>query len=174
MQYGQPSFYIPPLTKTNKVLLITLVSCFLVQSIAKAGLDMVPEVYLGLSGGLFMKGAIYQLVTYPFVQPGFFNILFNGLVLWFFGSDLETKWGAKFYIKFLITSIFGGALLYLAVVAFFPGSVVFTTPLLGIQGVCFSILVAYGIINSEAVIPFMLIFPMKAKYFCLLLIGIEL
>ena len=174
MQYGQPSFHVPPLTKTNKYLLIALVACFLIQSAAKLAFNFSPEIVFGLSGGQFFNGSIYQFFTYPLVQPGFFNMLFNGLVLWFFGSDLESKWGDKFYLKFLGTSVLGGAILYLAIVSIMPSSSVFLTPLLGIQGICFSILVAYGILNSEAIIPFMLIFPMKAKYFCLLLIGIEL
>jgi len=174
MQYGQPGLHVPPLTKINKYLLVILVGCFILQSIVKTGFDASPEFTLGLSGGMFFKGAVYQFFTYPFVQPGFFNMLFNGLVLWFFGSDLESKWGDKFYLKFLGISVLGGAILYLAIISFFSGSSIFATPLLGIQGICFSILVAYGILNSDAIIPFMLIFPMKAKYFCLLLIGIEL
>jgi membrane associated rhomboid family serine protease len=174
MNQGMSSFTAPPLSKTNKVLLMVFVGAFLLQSIAKLAFDTIPEATFGLTGVGFLNGYVFQILTYPFVQPGFFNILFNSLVLWFFGSDLEMRWGQTFYLKYLAVSVLGGAFLYLMVVVFVPGSLMFSTPLMGLQGICFSILVAYAILNSEAIIPFMLLFPMKAKYFCMLLIGIEL
>ncbi len=131
--------------------------------------------YLGLSAAGVLNGHIYQLLTYPLIQRGFVEALFNGLVLWFIGGDLESRWGQKFYLKFLFVSTLGAGLFYLLVsLALFSDSAVFNFPLMGITGMTYSLLMAYGIIFSERLLTFMFFFPMKAKYFCALLAGIQL
>jgi len=47
-------------------------------------------------------------------------------------------------------------------------------PLYGLTGVNLALFVAYAIIYSERTLVFMFLFPMKAKYFCMILAGIEL
>lgn len=47
-------------------------------------------------------------------------------------------------------------------------------PVIGASGAVFGLLLAYGIIYSERIIYLMMIFPIKAKYFTLLIAGIEL
>jgi membrane associated rhomboid family serine protease len=41
-------------------------------------------------------------------------------------------------------------------------------------GITFALLVAYSMVNSDRYLSFMMLFPMKAKYFCLLLGAVEL
>ena len=38
---------------------------------------------------------IWQTCTYLFIHGGLLHILFNMLVLWLFGKDLEIEWGKK-------------------------------------------------------------------------------
>ena len=45
---------------------------------------------------------------------------------------------------------------------------------MGLSGITYGLLLSYGIIYSDRMLTFMLIFPMKAKYFCMLLAGIQL
>jgi membrane associated rhomboid family serine protease len=45
--------------------------------------------------------------------------------------------------------------------------------LLGGSGSVFGLLLAFGVIFGERVIHFMMVFPMKAKYFVLIIGGIE-
>jgi membrane associated rhomboid family serine protease len=126
--------------------------------------------YLALSSDGFSSGLIYQLITYPFIEASFMGLLFEGLLLWFIGSELESKWGRKFYIEFFLISILSVAPLYLIL----SKTLGLSAPLMGITGFNYALLVAYAIIYSERQLMFMMIFPMKAKYFCLLLAGIQL
>ena len=56
---------------------------------------------------------------------------------------------------------------------FFRDSPTSLIPVVGSSGAVYGLLVAYGIIHSERMMLFMMVFPMKAKYFVLLLAGVE-
>jgi membrane associated rhomboid family serine protease len=162
----QAGFQAPPLTKTNKILIITLVVFFVLSQITKGALGS----YLALSLSGMSSGLFYQLITYPFIEASFMGLLFEGLLLWFIGSELESKWGRKFYIEFFLVSVLSVAPLYLIL----SKTLGLSAPLMGITGFNYALLVAYAIIYSERQLMFMMIFPMKAKYFCMLLAGIQL
>jgi membrane associated rhomboid family serine protease len=167
--------HVPPLTKTNKTILIVLAGAFLLQSILglTTGIQLTP--ILGLSSEGVLQGRVYQLFTYVLVQRNFFDFLFNALIFWFIGADLELRWGRKIFLTFLLTSVLGAALFYLGLsFAFFRDDMIFTFPMIGISGMSYALLLAYGMIFSDRILTFMLIFPMKAKYFCGILAGIEL
>lgn len=165
----------PPLSPINKFLIIALVALFLIQSVINVygGPSLIK--YLGLSAHMVMNGYLYQIVTYPFIQSGFFALLFECLLLWFIGGELEYMWGQRRYLTYLLVSVFGGGISYLLVtLIFLQDSMIFSLPLIGPGGITLSLLVAYGLLFSERYLSFMLIFPIKAKYFCLLIGGIEL
>ncbi len=165
----------PVLTKINKRILIVLTSFFVINSILSGIMQFSLVEYLGLSAAGIMKGHIFQLITYPLVQRGLIEFVFNALILWFIGADLELRWGQKTYCLFLLFSVLGAGVFYLLIsFGFFRDSFVFSFPLVGISGMNYALLIAYGMIFSERILTFMLLFPMKAKYFCLLLVGIEL
>jgi membrane associated rhomboid family serine protease len=172
MSYSQ--FHAPPLTKINKYILICTGACFLLDSILKAvGAFSLTKV-LGLSANGFFHGLIYQLLTYPFVEVHLMNFIFNGLVVWFIGSELEGQWGKKVYLRFLIfTVIFVGLTFALVNLIFFFGTPSYFTSLQGLSGVNFALLVAYSLLYPDRPMAFMMIFPMKAKVFCWILLGIE-
>ncbi len=172
MSYSQ--FYAPPLTKINKFILICTGACFLLASILKAvGAFSLTEV-LGLSANGLFHGLIYQLLTYPFVELHLMNFIFNGLVIWFIGSELENQWGQKVYLRFLIfTVIFVGLIYSLAHLIFFFGTPTYFSSLHGLSGINFALLIAYSLLYPDRQMVFMMIFPMKAKVFCWILAGIE-
>src|SRR5689334_23954134 len=53
--------------------------------------------YTTLFRSLF-RGMIFQLFTYPFVEVDILRVVFNCLVVWLIGAELEQKWGQKIYI----------------------------------------------------------------------------
>lgn len=163
---------VPPMSSTNKTILIFCVLIFLVNATLAEVFSISLVNYLGLSSNMIFKGFIYQFLTYPFIETGFTSILFNGLLLWFIGSELELLWGERFYRKYLLLNILLVGFCYFLVSQ--VNSNMTYVPLKGIDGVNFSLLVAYGLIFSERQMTFMFLFPMKAKYFCLLLAGIEI
>jgi membrane associated rhomboid family serine protease len=172
MSYSQ--FHAPPLTKINKFILICTGVCFLLASILKAvGAFSLTKV-LGLSANGLFHGLIYQLLTYPFVELHLMNFIFNGLVIWFIGSELENQWGQKVYVRFLIfTVIFVGLIYSLANLIFFFGTPTYFSSLHGLSGINFALLIAYSLLYPDRQMVFMMIFPMKAKVFCWILAGIE-
>lgn len=164
--------YVPPLSRINKTIIIAYVGLFLLYNLLKltAGVDI--TAYLALSGAGLKQGLIYQLVTFPFVETHLLSTIFNALILWFIGSELEHKWGERFYLKFLLITTYIGGLIY-AVIGVTNQDVSFM-PFQGIAGTNLALLVAYGMIFSERILVFMFIFPMKAKYFCMILAAIEI
>ena len=118
----------------------------------------------------FFQGHIYQVLTYFLVSDGLLSVLFECLLIWFLGCELESLWGERFYLKFMATCLATEAVVFLLISLFSSTSI----PLIGISGFAYGLIVAYGILYSDRQMLFMLIFPMKAKWFCALLGGILL
>lgn len=169
----QAQMYVPPISKANKAILISYVALFILGTVLKMSTGISLESLLGLSFVGLKSGFVFQFLTYPFVDAGLMSVVFNGLILWFIGSELEQKWGTSFYLKFLAIAAYSCGVIYILLSLGF-GDVLGSRSLFGLTGVNLALLVAYGIIYSERTMIFMFIFPMKAKYFCLLLAGIEL
>lgn len=107
----------------------------------------------------------WSLVTYMFVHAGFFHLLFNMLVLFFFGPPLEERWGGVEFAKFYLLAGLGGALLSLL----FPNSFV-----VGASGAVYGVMVAFAMFWPESRIYIWGIFPVKAKWLVAFLVGISL
>lgn len=167
-------FQAPQLTKINKTILVITGACFLLASILKAVGAFSLIQFLGLSGNGLFTGFVFQLLTYPFVEVQLMSFLFNSLVVWFIGSELEAQWGSKIYTRFLLLVILGVGLAFTAVnVIFFFGTPVYFSPLHGLSGVNFALLIAYSLLYPDRQMAFMMVFPMRARTFCWILAGIE-
>ncbi|MCY4321685.1 MAG: rhomboid family intramembrane serine protease [Bdellovibrionaceae bacterium] len=136
--------------------------------------------FLGLTPNrIFQDFWLWQTFTYMFVHAqGVFHILFNMFALWMFGSELERLWGARFFLTYYLVCGLGAGFIYL--LSLFIGSSFFnldsssfSIPMVGASGAIFGVLFAYGLIFSERIILFMMIFPMKAFHFTLLIGLIE-
>lgn len=142
-----------------------------------------PEPYLfewfGLVPSRLMSHfTVWSLFTSMYLHSyDVFHILFNMLLLWWLGAELELYWGRKFFFKYYTVCGVGSALFYTLGVylySFATGEVnLLSVPVVGASGAIFGLILAYGIIYSERVIYFFMIFPMKAKYFTLVIGGIE-
>ncbi len=172
---------ISPLTPIVRKLLIVLAAVWVVQIIL--GLVLKIDLSTGFSlrpDQVLEKFRVWQLFTYMFFHAPSspFHIFFNGLILWFFGSELEKHWGSRFFTIYFFVCGVGAALVYCIGVALYAVSSGNQTPLvipvLGASGALFGLLVAYGIVFSERVIHFMGLFPMKAKYFAMIAAAMDL
>ena len=115
----------------------------------------------------------WQLLTYGFMHaPNVLtHILFNMLMLWMFGRELERLMGPKRFLTYYLTCVVGAGVVQL-IVAGFQGSF---HPTVGASGGVFGILLAYGMTFPNRMI--MLMFPpipMKAKYMVILFGCLEL
>lgn len=175
------SFSAAPMTSAVKKILIVNVAIWIVVQIIldKAvgfhqwrALILTPE-------DVIEKFYVWQLFTYQFfhaISP--FHLLFNMLMLYFFGSELERRWGSKFFTFYYLMSGAGAAIIYCIGVGIYASVTGFRpillTPVLGASGALFGLLLAYGIIFADREIYFMGFFPMKAKYFVMLAGAMDL
>lgn len=169
-----------PLTKAVKILLILNLGIWFLLQVIMEGYMGVPFLrYFGLfPGQVIESGAVWQLFTYMFLHSmSVSHIVFNLLMLWFIGSELEAKWGTRFFVTYYLLSGAGAGVLYclgIFIYAMVTGvHYAFNVPVIGASGGIFGLLLAYGIIFGERIINFMMIFPMKAKVFVLILGAIE-
>lgn len=172
-------YYRPSVTRAVKVLLIAIVTVFVLQLSVGLFLGVPVERFLGFSPNAFVSGAIWQLVTYPFLHGSLTHILFNCLILYMLGPELEKRWGTKRFAWYyalcavggaiLQTIIWGISLLAIPSISQFMGN----TPIIGASGALYGLFVAFGILygNSQVLVFFM--FPMRAKNFVILLTAIE-
>ncbi len=122
---------------------------------------------------------VWQPVTYMFLHSvNIFHVLLNMVSLWFFGSELEYRWGAKSFLSYYFICGVGAAAIYFVTVVAWgliqgEEPLVYRIPVLGASGAVFGILLAYGILFGDRVIYLMGVFPMKAKIFILVIAGIE-
>lgn len=122
---------------------------------------------------------VWQLFTYMFLHStSIFHILFNMLTLWWFGAELEMRWGTRFFLKYYFVCGVGAGVIYiLGTLSYYlvTGEVLsVASPLVGASGAVFGLMLAYGMIFGDRMIYFMMLFPMKARYFVMLVGGIEL
>jgi rhomboid family protein len=174
-------YYTPPSSfrffpKGMKFLLVSTTGVFLFQLFLQLGLR-VGDVYLYdvffRLFALFPIGQgflIWQLVTYLFLHGGFFHIFFNLLALWFFGVELENVWGTKRFLTYYFLCGIGAGLSNLFLTPLFT----IPAPTIGASGAIYGILLAFGMLFPDAPVFIYFLFPIKAKYFVAIFIGIEL
>lgn len=172
-----------PLTRMVKYLIVVNVSLWLglVLILQNFFMDQ-PYIYqwFGLNPDrVIFEFWAWQPLTYMFMHSeNVFHILFNMLVLWWFGSELEMKWGGRFFLFYYLFCGVGAAVLYLLCMAGYmlaSGSALpLMVPVVGASGAMFGLMVAFGYLFGDRVIFFMMLFPMKARYFVMLIAGVEL
>jgi membrane associated rhomboid family serine protease len=107
-----------------------------------------------------------------FLHSGIFHILFNMLALWMIGSELEHRWGTRYFLKFyFVTGVGAGALTVLfSLLPFEVASQLYHEIIIGASGAVYGLLLAYGLYYPDRLIYY-IVFPIPAKYF-VLIIGI--
>lgn len=170
-----------PVTPVVKGLLIANIAIWVVLQliVERFWMPGVITYTLGLvPNNVISNFFVWEVFTYMFLHsPNPFHILFNMLLLWWLGGELEQRWGSKFFLTFYLASGVGAAIIYLLVILgagiFMGPSAVWTVPVVGASGAIFGMMLAYGKIFGERVVYFMMLFPMRAKYFVMILGAVE-
>jgi len=140
-----------------KNLIIANVLVFILQLLLSNLLPI--TAYFALIPREFMKGYVWQGITYMFLHGGFFHLLINMYILWMFGRELEYLWGTKEFYKYYFICGIGAAVIYSL---FNMDS---TIPVVGASGAVFGILLAFGLTFPRTkLIIFPLLIPIDAKY----------
>jgi len=127
---------------------------------------------LGLVPLFFVRRLwFWQPLTYMFLHGGLFHILFNMLVLWMFGTELERIWGTRSFLKFYFVTGGGAGLLTVlfSLLPFEFSRPLYGSTIIGASGAIYGLLLAYGMYFPDRPIYMYLVFPIPAKYFVMIM-----
>lgn len=166
------TFATPTVTPVVKWLLIINVGIWFILQVMVEGFLRIPftSIFGLFPGKVIFEFQIWQIFTYMFLHSlQVTHILFNMLMLWFFGAELEQRWGSRFFLIYYLTCGVGAAILYCAGVwgySMVTGSHMgMIVPVVGASGAVFGLLLAQGMMFGERVVYFFMLFPMKTKWF---------
>lgn len=168
-QWSTPQFYLPPVTPIVFRLLVLLGVAWILEVVAQlAGVWDPMLLPLSFTPGLFHPLQIFTHFLYvaPPGFPGLLGVFFQGLMLYFFGSDLERQWGSNNFLRFFLVGLIGGALLpgLASLIPQLAGRTVF-----GINGAESALLLAYAILWPDRQVLLFFIIPIRMKWLILLL-----
>lgn len=127
--------------------------------------------YLALSPDKVLHGWVWQPATYMFLHADPLHILFNMLGVWMFGVELERLWGTKFFLRYYAVCGLGAAITTLAVglLPFTFATAVYESVTVGASGALYGLLLAFAKYYPNRPILMMLLFPVPAKYFVIII-----
>jgi membrane associated rhomboid family serine protease len=88
------------LTPCVRFLISLLVVVYLASLPGKLAKSYDLYLWLPLTGADFWRGEYWRLVSYPFLPAGFYDLLFNCVVIGWLGSTLERTWGSRQFLTY--------------------------------------------------------------------------
>jgi membrane associated rhomboid family serine protease len=164
------SFGPGPVTPAVRAILIANIGVFLVTVAAPSFVvnlfGLVPHAVLG-------RGYVWQLGTYLFVHSptSLTHILFNMLAVWMFGVDLERRWGTRaFTTYYFVTGVGAGvSVVLISLLPFADTRATFYAVTIGASGAVYGLLLAWAVLFPHRPILFMLLFPIPARVYALIM-----
>jgi membrane associated rhomboid family serine protease len=160
-----------PITDAVRALIIANVAVFIPTFFAPAFF----HTYLGLVPELFFtKVWVWQAATYAFVHADPVHILFNMLIVWMFGVDLERRWGAAGFTKFYMVCAVGAAatVLLVSLLPFDSSRTMYYASTVGASGACYGLLMAWALLFPRRELLLFFVFPVQARYAVLIFGGL--
>jgi membrane associated rhomboid family serine protease len=111
---------------------------------------------------------VWQPFTYLFIHKDFLHVFFNMFVLWMFGSELESIWGRKSFLRYYFTTGVGSGLIWLVLNLSNANHT-----LAGASGAVYGILLAFGMLFPNRTVYLYFLFPIKVKYLVMFLVATE-
>lgn len=159
----------PPITRA------LLIACTVLLFLAQ-----VPPLLLPMGQWLALHPLLsgfwpWQVVTYAFVHVQVLNWLFNMMMLYYFGAQLEEIWGQRRYIQFLLACALTAAATYLllSLVPMLLGSYFGVAPLIDASGVGLGMLVAFGVLFPQRRIQLFFVLDVTMLNAVLIFLGID-
>lgn len=170
---------VPPMTLVTRNIIITCVVVYFIDFVATHLGVQIQGLYLkeifGLVPSLVKENNwIWQFGTYIFFHGHPLHLLLNMLILWYFGSEIETKLGRKQFLFYFLLCGIGAGLFNYGINLTFSDVSRLSHPIIGASGAIYGVLAAYGIFFGERYFLVFFVFPMKAKYFVLVMALVEL
>jgi membrane associated rhomboid family serine protease len=158
------------MTPAVRAIIYTNVAVFLITMFAAGPVIQT----FGLSPrSLLREYSIWQPFTYLFVHaPGqLTHILFNMLAVWMFGVELERRWGTPAFVRYyFITGVGAGlSMVLVSLLPFDATRATFDDVTIGASGAVYGLMMAWALIFPHREILFMLLFPLKARVYVLIM-----
>ena len=135
----------PPITRA------LLIACTVLLFAAQ-----IPSLALLLGQWLALHPALsgfwpWQVVTFPFVNDNVLSWLFNMLMIYYFGTELEGIWGTRRFVQFVLASVLTAAAVYLVLTLLPPllGWAMPTNVMFDSSAISMGLLVAVGILFPQ-------------------------
>lgn len=162
------------ITPAVKWLAIACLAMFLIQKTGDQffGAGILPWLAL-IPKSFVFDLYVWQIFTYSFLHADVLHLALNLMMLVFIGSEIEVLWGTKRFLRFYFICVFFAGLAYLALQMLVWKDRGLITPMVGASGGIYGLLMAYGILFAERQLLFMMLFPLKAKHFVWILVGVE-
>lgn len=171
--YGRPELRFQPRRPSMLVTWLVLINVgvHIIHLISTNASPFAFSEFFGLSLDGLAHLRIWQLGTYMFVHSpdNLLHIIFNMLLLFFVGREIERGFGRERFIWFYITCGLVGGLAYLVLGALSPAY--YAAPLVGASGAVWGLLIAAMIFYPHMQIIF-IIFPMPIRVFGLIILAI--
>lgn len=159
VQIGPPG----PVPPVVRALLIATIAAHVVDGLLGYAL----REHFALVPGRLAQGEIWRLLGYLFLHGSVMHLALNMLMLWMFGSELEQRWGSRFFLRyFLLCGLAGGLVFSLTQWGTW-------VPTVGSSGAIYGILMAYGMWFPTRVVLVFFLFPMQVRYLIVFLMGLE-
>jgi membrane associated rhomboid family serine protease len=88
------------------------------------------------------------------------------LALWMFGKDLESLWGTRRFLQYYFVCGIGAGVCVVVLNALLGHMGSWT---IGASGAIYGLLLAFGMLFPDTVVLFSFLFPIKAKYFVMII-----
>ena len=129
------------------------------------------KAYMALNPVAMLSGYLWQPITYMFAHADITHLLVNMIGLFFFGTQVERSMGSKeFLLFYFVTGILAGIVSF----GIFVAMGAWYTMLLGASGAIFAVLLAFAIVDPDAMIYLYGLIPIRAPVMVLGYAGIEI
>lgn len=161
----------PPPPLTRALLIACTVLLFMAQVPVLAGV-----MYQWLALHPVLSGFWpWQVLTYSFLHVNVLNWLFNMMLLYYFGAQLEEIWGNRRYIQFLLACALtaAGTYLLLSLIPALLGWLMPMMPLIDASGVGLGMLVAFGVLFPQRRIQLFFVLDVTMRNAVWIFLGID-
>lgn len=165
---------VPGFTPLVKKIVIACGAVWLLQFALYNGAGITLAPWLGVVPARVVRGWLWQPLTYMFLHDpqNPIHLLFNMLMLWMFGGELERYWGPKGFLRYYLVCGAGGGICA-TILGLVFGDIHALIPTIGASGALFGLFVAFGTVFARRTVLFMFFFPMQARTMALILVGLS-
>jgi membrane associated rhomboid family serine protease len=161
----------PPVIKW---LLIVNFAVYMIGKLTYESLGQYFYEYGAVRPDSFVNGLqVWRLVTYQFLHDpsDIFHLVFNLLVLFFFGPILERQWGSRRFLKFYLAAGAAGGLVYTVLAL---AGILDVGPMVGASGAIYGVVAAIAVLYPRMKVLLWGLIPMTMVWLVILVVIVSL